>query len=151
LSIQVYHYFFLIYYNTSTFFCVGLKQTNVNTYEHQQLALRAAHEAIVLLQNNPVSLAAVGPDGAPRITGVVGETAAPILPLSGPLLQRVAVIGPNADVIRLGDYAGTGLSQNFVSYLEGITQAVTEAGGELKQIPDAAALGRYAHCILQVR
>ena len=55
---------------------------------HQALALKAAQEAIVLLKNE-------APAGADR----------PLLPLAAG--QTVALIGPYANAIMLGDYSGT--------------------------------------------
>ena len=66
------------------------------------LALQAARESIVLLKNEGV------------------------LPLSD-AVRTVAVIGPNADVVRLGSYSGTPLFQ--VSLLEGIR---ARAAGRVK-------------------
>jgi beta-glucosidase len=62
--------------------------------EARALALEAARESIVLLKN----------DG--------------ILPLSTERMRTVAVIGPNADVARLGSYSGT--PSHSVTLLEGI-------------------------------
>jgi len=67
--------------------------------EHRRLALKAAREAIVLLKN----------DG--------------ILPLSKNL-KSIAVIGPNADKIRVGGYSGFGVK--VVTPLEGIKNKVSE-------------------------
>jgi len=67
--------------------------------EHRKLALKAAREAIVLLKN----------DG--------------VLPLSKDL-RSIAVIGPNADKIRLGGYSGYGVK--VVTPLEGIKNKVSK-------------------------
>jgi beta-glucosidase len=66
--------------------------------EHRALALRAAHEAIVLLKNNNN-----------------------ILPLKKDI-HSVAVIGPCADSVLLGDYSGYGMK--VVTLLEGVKGAV---------------------------
>jgi beta-glucosidase len=66
--------------------------------EHRQLALQAAREAICLLKN----------DGG-------------LLPLSKDV-KSIAVIGPSADVARLGDYSGGG---DAVTVLEGIRALVS--------------------------
>jgi beta-glucosidase len=63
--------------------------------ESRQLAIQAARESIVLLKNE---------DG--------------ILPISPEKYPKIAVIGPNADIARLGGYSGTPLQA--VSILEGI-------------------------------
>ncbi len=59
--------------------------------EHQALALKAARESIVLLKNE-------APEGSP-------EGTAPLLPLSAD--KKIALIGPYANQIMLGDYSGT--------------------------------------------
>lgn len=68
--------------------------------EARALALEAARESIVLLKN----------DG--------------ILPLSKERVRTIAVIGPNADVARLGSYSGT--PSHSVTLLEGIRDNVGE-------------------------
>ena len=67
---------------------------------HQDLALQAAREAIVLLKNDKN-----------------------LLPLKK-TLRSIAVIGPNADEPRsqLGDYAPRRIPQHIVTVLEGIKQ-----------------------------
>jgi len=67
--------------------------------ESRRLALRAAHESIVLLKNE-----------------------AGLLPLSTVKYPKIAVIGPNGDIARLGGYSGTPLET--VSLLEGIRKKV---------------------------
>jgi beta-glucosidase len=66
---------------------------------HRALALRAAEESIVLLKNEGV-----------------------LLPLSTDRHKTIAVIGPNADVVRLGGYSGGPLTS--VSILNGIRTRV---------------------------
>jgi beta-glucosidase len=90
---------------------VSLVDTNVNTYDAQELAHRAALESIVLLQNNPVG-AGMGEGGAAPndpsadVSPLAGQ---PLLPLRlGSAVKTLAVIGPSADVIRDGDYSGQG-------------------------------------------
>jgi len=70
-----------------------------NTPEHQQLALKAAHEAIILLKNDKH-----------------------LLPLNKTQYKHIAVIGPNAADVHLGGYSdkpGRG-----VSILQGIKDKV---------------------------
>lgn len=67
----------------------------VRTPDHAALALEAARESIVLLQNR-----------------------GGLLPLDPQGTLRLAVIGPNADIARLGAYSGTPLRS--VSLLEGL-------------------------------
>lgn len=74
---------------------------DVCTQAHQQLALQAAHQGIVLLQNRNRAL-----------------------PLSTGRYQSVAVIGPNSDatVTMIGNYAGTPCK--YTSPLQGIMRYV---------------------------
>lgn len=71
-----------------------------DTAEHRALSLKAAEEAMVLLKN----------DG--------------VLPLDAKKLHSVAVIGPNADNVRMleGNYCGT--ASEYVTLLEGIREAL---------------------------
>jgi beta-glucosidase len=112
----------------------------VDTPQHRNLALLAAQKAVILLQNEPV--VSVGADGTPT------SAAAPVLPLdlSGGAIHRIAVVGPSADVIRLGDYSGGGVSSNFVTVLEGMASVAGGAGVAVTyqpgcQIEDMATWG----------
>ena len=69
-----------------------------NSY-HRALALKASHEAIVLLKNNG------------------------ILPLDKTSLQKIAVIGPYGNFVQLGGYSGT------PTYQKTILSAVADAIG----------------------
>jgi beta-glucosidase len=75
----------------------------VHQTAHQELALEAAREAIVLLKNDK-----------------------DLLPLKK-TVRTIAVIGPNADEPRnqLGDYIPTTMPQHIVTVLEGIRKAVS--------------------------
>ena len=80
----------------------GYAEEITNSPEHQQLALKAAHEAIILLKNQ-------------------GN----LLPLDKSKYRRIAVLGPNAAEVHLGGYSdqpGRG-----VSVLEGIKDSVGSA------------------------
>jgi beta-glucosidase len=66
-----------------------------NSPEHQQLALKAAHEAIILLKNE-------------------GH----LLPLDKTKYKRIGVIGPNAAEVHLGGYSNN--PGRGVSILQGI-------------------------------
>jgi len=68
-----------------------------NSPEHQQLALKAAHEAIILLKNQ-----------------------GSLLPLDKSKYKQIAVIGPNAAEVHLGGYSNK--PGRGVSVLEGIKQ-----------------------------
>lgn len=77
-----------------------------NSPEHQQLALKAAHEAIILLKNQDN-----------------------LLPLDKSKYQHIAVIGPNAAEGHLGGYAGK--PGRGVSVLQGIKDKVGTGSGVL--------------------
>lgn len=68
--------------------------------EHRKLALESARESIILLKNNK------------------------ILPLNRNI-KSIAVIGPNANEIRLGGYSGFGIKA--ITPLEGISNKVSES------------------------
>jgi beta-glucosidase len=76
-----------------------LAEKITNSSDHQQLALRAAHKAIILLKN----------DGN-------------LLPLNRANYKRIAVIGPNAAEVHLGGYSG--MPGRGVSILQGIKDKV---------------------------
>lgn len=61
----------------------------LETKEHQAMALKAAQESIVLMKNEKAG----------------AEASAPLLPLSAD--KKIALIGPYANAIMLGDYSGT--------------------------------------------
>jgi beta-glucosidase len=75
----------------------------VHSTEHQELALRAAREGIVLLRNEK-----------------------DLLPLDK-RLESIAVIGPNADNgwSQLGDYSPHAVPQEIITVLDGIRQRVS--------------------------
>jgi len=70
-----------------------------NSPEHQQLALKAAHEALILLKNQNT-----------------------LLPLDRSKYKRIAVIGPNAGEVHLGGYSNN--PGRGVSVLQGIKNKV---------------------------
>src|SRR6266404_2643080 len=76
-----------------------------NSPEHQQLALKAAHEALILLKNQNS-----------------------LLPLDRAKYRRIAVIGPNAGEVHLGGYSNN--PGRGVSVLQGIKSKVG-SGGEV--------------------
>jgi beta-glucosidase len=73
----------------------NLIENAINTKEHKDLALKAAHEAMVLLKNENN-----------------------ILPLNPAVIKKLAVIGPDAADIHLGGYSYTPMKG--VSVLQGI-------------------------------
>jgi len=72
-----------------------IPKEKLDSEEHRQLALEAARESIVLLKNENKTL-----------------------PLDVNSIKRIAVIGPNADVVVLGGYSGT--PSINISTLDGI-------------------------------
>jgi beta-glucosidase len=82
---------------------VGRAVRTVDSKEHQELALQAAREGIVLLKNENN-----------------------LLPLDKHI-KSIAVIGPNADNERnqLGDYVTSNVLQDIVTVLEGIKNKVS--------------------------
>jgi len=111
-----------------------------HTKEHQDLALQAAREGIVLLKNDEA-----------------------LLPL-GKNLKSIAVIGPNADHEKnqLGDYTSHTVLQDVVTVLDGIRAKVapeTEVvyvqgcdviGEDVNEIAAAAAAARQADVAIVV-
>jgi beta-glucosidase len=123
----------------------------VNNVEHQRLALKAAHEAIVLLKNQNN-----------------------ILPLEKAKYKRIAVIGPNAADLHLGGYSnkpgrGVGLLQAIkdkvgssveVLYSEGckITETLPDWDADkvvlgdpvlnVKRIQDAVAVAKKSDIVI---
>jgi len=112
----------------------------VHNPSHQQLALSAARESVVLLKNE---------DG--------------LLPLD-PELRSVAVIGPNADHARnqLGDYTSKVITQEVITILDGIRERVSPGtrvsyvqgcdviGEGVNEIDAAAAAARQAEAVVLV-
>jgi beta-glucosidase len=74
-----------------------------NSAEHRQLAIKAAHEAIILLKNQNN-----------------------LLPLAKGKYKRIAVIGPNAAEVHLGGYSDN--PGRGVSVLQGIKDKVGSSG-----------------------
>jgi len=81
----------------------GVAEKITNNAEHQQLALRAAQEAIILLKNQNN-----------------------LLPLEKGKYKRIAVIGPNAAELHLGGYSDN--PGRGVSVLQGIKERVGSSG-----------------------
>jgi beta-glucosidase len=90
-----------------------------NSPEHQQLALKAAHEAVILLKNDNH-----------------------LLPLDQSKYKRVAVIGPNAADVHLGGYSdnperGVSILQGIKNRLGSTTQVLYAEGCKITEtVPD---------------
>lgn len=67
----------------------------INNKTHQNLAWEAAHKSLVLLKNDKM-----------------------ILPLNKEKLKKIAVVGPNANIVHFGNYAGN--NEKATTVLEGI-------------------------------
>jgi beta-glucosidase len=130
-----------------------LAEKVTNSPEHQQLALKAAHEAIILLKNKDN-----------------------LLPLDRSKYKRIAVIGPNAAAVHLGGYSdnpGRGVSilqgikdkvgsSSQVLYAEGckITESdpdwnadkvvLGDPGLNMSRIAEAVAVARKADIVILV-
>jgi len=100
---------------------LGVAERVVHTAEHQQLALDAAREGIVLLKNEKA-----------------------LLPLKKDL-KSIAVIGPNANDgwSQLGDYSPQVVPQKIVTVLDGIRQKVS-AGTKIEFIRGCDIIGGKA-------
>lgn len=83
---------------------------------HQQIALLAARESMVLLKNEPCR-------------------AKPLLPLNREATRSIAIVGPYAEVAQLGDYSGEPFHEP-ISPLEGIRSRVGDAAA-IRYVPYA--------------
>ncbi|MEW6203158.1 MAG: glycoside hydrolase family 3 C-terminal domain-containing protein [bacterium] len=94
--------------------------------KHQDLALRAAQESIVLLKNEKVA----------------GK---PLLPLNMENIKSIAVVGPKAGICSFGHYSGTPLNEP-VTPLQGIKNKAADgiAVNHAEWMPDAGGLARFA-------
>ena len=111
------------------------KDEVVNNQKHNDLALEVAHKSIVLLKNENN-----------------------ILPLKKGKYKHIAVIGPNANSMRLGGYSPD-IPKYYISLYEGIKDYVGDAGmvsfiegcdfnGNTDQIAAAAALAKKADFVV---
>ncbi len=81
----------------------GIKPDIINDPSHNDLAIEVATKTPVLLKNNLVAS--------------TGEKALPINPNK---IKKIAVLGPQADKVELGDYSGPIEAEYSVSHLKGI-------------------------------
>jgi Beta-glucosidase-related glycosidases len=82
----------------------SLSSSTITNQDHKDLALQAARESMVLLKNNG------------------------ILPLDTATFKSIAVIGPNANICRFGEYSGTPVSP--ISPLQGIQNRLGDSTGK---------------------
>ncbi|MFO7369088.1 MAG: glycoside hydrolase family 3 C-terminal domain-containing protein, partial [Bacteroidales bacterium] len=81
----------------------GIKPGIINDPSHNDLALEVATKTPVLLKNN-----------------VVAKTGKKALPLNAGSIKKIAILGPQADKVELGDYSGEVEARLKVSPIAGI-------------------------------
>jgi beta-glucosidase len=89
----------------------GIKPDKINDPSHNDLAIEIATKTPVLLKNEVVSL--------------TGNKA---LPLDVNSIKKIAVLGPQADRVELGDYSGEVEPELRISPLSGIKNYISENG-----------------------
>jgi beta-glucosidase-like glycosyl hydrolase len=87
----------------------GIKPSIINDPSHNDLALEIATKAPVLLKNNMVS-----------------KTGKKALPLNANQIKKIAVLGPQADKVELGDYSGEVEAKFRITPLAGIKNYIAE-------------------------
>ena len=89
----------------------GIKPSIINDPSHNDLAIEVATKTPVLLKNTEVA-----------------NTGKKALPLNPDNLKKIAVLGPQADKIELGDYSGEVESSLKVTPLKGILNYIEQKG-----------------------
>jgi beta-glucosidase-like glycosyl hydrolase len=107
----------------------GIKPTVINDPSHNDLALEIATKTPILLKNNTVA-----------------KTGKKALPLNASALKKIAILGPQADQVELGDYSGpienkyriTPLAaiKNYIEQNKLNIQVVSKAGGNTARRTD---------------
>jgi len=107
----------------------GIKPTIINDHSHNELAIEIATKTPVLLKNN-----------------VVTKTGKKALPLNIMDLKKIAVLGPQAERVELGDYSGEAEPAFKITPLAGIknyiaqnklnTEVVSKSGGNTTRRTD---------------
>ena len=107
----------------------GIKASIINDPSHNDLAVEIATKTPVLLKNN-----------------LVTKTGKKALPLSVGSIKKIAVLGPQADRVELGDYSGEAEAKYKITPLTGIknyiadkkltTEIVSKAGGNTAKRTD---------------
>ena len=87
----------------------GIKPGIINDPSHNNLALEIATKTPVLLKNSAIS-----------------KTGDKALPIDLKQVKKIAVLGPQADKVELGDYSGQVEPQLSISPLEGIQNYIKE-------------------------
>jgi len=107
----------------------GIKSSIINDPSHNDLAVEIATKTPVLLKND-----------------VVSKTGKKALPLNANTIKKIAVLGPQADKVELGDYSGeaepaykiTPLAgiKNYISQNELNTEVVSKSSGNTAKRTD---------------
>ena len=107
----------------------GILPSIINAPSHNDLAVEIATKTPVLLKNN-----------------VVTKTGKKALPLNATSIKKIAVLGPQADKVELGDYSGEAEAKYKVTPLAGIknyiaqnklnTEVVSKVGGSTARRTD---------------
>ncbi len=107
----------------------GIKSSIINDPSHNNLAVEIATKTPVLLKNE-----------------VVSKTGEKALPLNAGNIKKIAVLGPQADKVELGDYSGEAEPEYKISPLAGIknyieqnklnTEVVSRSGGNTAKRTD---------------
>lgn len=87
----------------------GIKSSIINDPSHNDLAIDIATKTPVLLKNN-----------------VVLKSGKKALPLNANTLKKIAVLGPQADKVELGDYSGEAEPKYKISPLAGIKNYIAQ-------------------------
>ena len=87
----------------------GIKANIINDPSHNTLAVEIATKTPVLLKNNPVAK--------------TGKMALPLLPNN---IKKIAILGPQADKVELGDYSGEAEQYYKITPLLGITNYIKQ-------------------------
>lgn len=95
----------------------GIKPSRINDPSHNDLAVEIATKAPVLLKNEPVTK--------------TGEKA---LPINTVRVKKIAVTGPQADKVELGDYSGQVEPELRISPLAGILNFVKQNSLDIEVI-----------------
>jgi beta-glucosidase len=107
----------------------GIKSSIINDPSHNDLAVEIATKTPVLLKND-----------------VVSKTGKKALPLNAGTIKKIAVLGPQADKVELGDYSGEAEAKYKITPLAGIknyiaqnklnTEVVSKSGGNTSKRTD---------------
>ncbi len=115
----------------------GIKPSIINDPSHNDLAIEIATKSPVLLKNNAV--------------GTAGNKA---LPINLKNIKKIAILGPQADKVELGDYSGQVEPELSISPLKGIqnyikahqlnTEVVTKSTGNTNRNTDFLTVNNFS-------